>query len=200
VIPHPSEQEVGRKLEEVLSRPEFSGADDPDWLMRLLEWLRPFFDWLGSLWLAAPFLFWLLLIGCIVVLGLLLFYIGWSVRRAFFAERSLRAGERADARRAQLSQAYWEEARRRAEQGDYTEAIRFLFLSLVYRFDERGRVRIHEAYTNREYLSLFADRPAVYDKLRVFVDTLDHYWYGQRATDEPQYEQCLALYAGLTTA
>ena len=51
-----------------------------------------------------------------------------------------------------LSIGYREEAARRAEAGDYTEAVRFLFLSLVYRFDERGRVSLHKDCTNREYL------------------------------------------------
>ena len=67
----------------------------------------------------------------------------------------------------------------------------------MYRFDELGRVNFERAYTNREYLGLFADRPAAYGQLKVFVDTLDEHWYGQQPSGQPQYEECLALYQGL---
>jgi hypothetical protein len=58
-------------------------------------------------------------------------------------------------------------------------------------------VSFQKSYTNREYLTLFADRPPVYDQLKVFVDMLDDHWYGQRPTDRGQYERCIALYEGL---
>src|SRR5439155_22300924 len=103
----------------------------------------------------------------------------------------------AEAKRGRLSLAYHEEARRRARQREFTEAIRFLFLSLVYRFDESGRIGFQRAATNREYLALFAERPRVQAELKVFVDTLDDHWYGQQPTNERQYESCLALYEQL---
>ena len=54
-----------------------------------------------------------------------------------------------------------------------------------------------KAYTNREYLSLLDARLPVRDQLRVFVDTLDDHWYGQRPSDRPQYERCLQIYEQL---
>jgi hypothetical protein len=104
------------------------------------------------------------------------------------------AAASASAERARLSQACRQEACDRAAAGDFTEAIRFLFLSLVYRFDEEGRVLFQQAYTNREYPGLFDDRPQVNQDLRVFVDVLDANWYGQQPTDRRRYEECLALY------
>src|SRR5438876_755292 len=70
-------------------------------------------------------------------------------------------------------------------------------LARPYRLDEEGRVLFQRGCTNREYLALFTDRPEVGRDLRVFVDTLDANWYGQRATDERRYAECLALYEGL---
>src|SRR5207237_2702926 len=94
---------------------------------------------------------------------------------------------------AHLSADYADEARRRAEAGDYTEAIRCLFLSLIYRLDESGRVAFHKAYTNHEYLDLVADQAEVRAGLSVFVEALDEHWYGQRPASPEQYRQCLAL-------
>ena len=50
------------------------------------------------------------------------------------SDRVAGVGERE--KRQRLSVAHWEEAQRRAAAGDFTEAIRFLFLALVYRFDD----------------------------------------------------------------
>lgn len=103
------------------------------------------------------------------------------------------------AERRQRSRHYREEALARAQAGDYTEAVRYLFLSLVFLYDESGRVLYQRAYTNREYLSLFEDRPAVRRDLRVFVDLLDDRWYGQHGSTAEQYGECLNLYEQLSS-
>jgi hypothetical protein len=196
VAPHPGEAEIRVRLKEVFARPEFL-PQEKTFQQWLVEQLLRLFAWLAALRAANPVLFWLLLIGCVVLLLLLGFHIGWTVRRALATGPRLRETREAQAQRQRLSAAYWEQAQYRAAQGDFTEAIRFLFLSLVYYFDETGRVGFQQAYTNREYLSFFAERPQVQEELAVFVDTLDDHWYGQRPTDQPQYEKCLALYHSL---
>jgi hypothetical protein len=194
--PHPGGDAIRQHLERVLSRPEFrKGGMNLSWLG---ETLRRFFESLGSLYTTAPVLFWVLLIGCLLLLALIIFHIGWTVRRMLAVDPAAARGRgETAAQRARLSQAYRDEARERAARGDFTEAVRFLFLSLVYRFDEEGRALFQQAYTNREYLALFADRPQVRQDLRVFVDVLDANWYGQRPTEEHHYQECLALYERL---
>jgi hypothetical protein len=39
----------------------------------------------------------------------------------------------------------------------------------------------------------------VHQPLKVFVDMLDDYWYGQRPTDRRHYDECFQLYQGLTS-
>ncbi|HLJ95994.1 MAG TPA: DUF4129 domain-containing protein [Gemmataceae bacterium] len=192
----PTEPEIRRRLKEVLARPEFSQHEKTLSEM-LAEQLARLFAWLGALRNANPILFWLLLVGCLLLLLLLGIHIGWSIRRMLAGGTSLQEAAVAQEKRRRQSLAYWEEAQRRAAERDFTEAIRFLFLSLVYAYDENGRVGFQNAYTNREYLSLFADRPEVRSELAVFVDTLDDHWYGQRPTDEARYQECLALYQSL---
>jgi hypothetical protein len=195
--PQPSETEIRQRLKEVFARPEFSPPEKT-----FYEWLREqlvrLFAWLGGLREVNPLLFWVLLVACLVLLLLVGVQVVWAVRRALSGDSRLLAAEEAQVKRQRQSLAYREEAGRRAMLGDFTEAIRFLFLSLVYYFDESGRVGFQQAYTNREYLSLFADRPDIREELAVFVDTLDDHWYGQRPTDSAQYEKCLALYQTLT--
>lgn len=198
--PQPAEDVIRDKLHEVLSRPEFSSPTRPAWLEWLIQRLLEFLSCLSSLRTTSPGLFWLLLTGTLLMLAVLLGNIFWTVRRAVYRRGRLGREETAEERRGRLSQSYEAEARRRAAAADFTEAIRYLFLALVYRFDEKGRVSFQQACTNREYLDLFADRPSIHGRLRVFVDTLDDYWYGQQPTDSWQYEDCLVLYQELVRA
>jgi Domain of unknown function (DUF4129) len=198
VIPKPNEEQVRHKLDEVFARPEFSGQDDTLLMRLILQLIAGFFRWLGSLYDTAPVLFWMLLIGCLVLLVLLVVHIVWTVRRVWFAADRHSSHDPNAAQRQQMSLQFRAEADQRAAAGEFTEAIRCLFLSLVYRFDESGRVNFQQAYTNREYLALFADRPPVQQQLGVFVDILDDFWYAQRPTDQARLARCLELYQSLT--
>lgn len=197
-VPQPDEAAIRERLDDIYSRPAFRRRkdDSPDWLQRQL---KAFLEWLGSLRAGAPFLFWLLLVLCGVALGALVALVIARVRRAFFVADAARQQAAVHAERRQLSRAYEEEAGRRAERGEFTEAIRFLFLALVYRFDESGRILFRTSFTNREYLNLFADRPTMAEELRVFVDALDDHWYGQRPTGEQEYRDCRAHFEALRT-
>ena len=199
-VPQPSEDEIRGTLHEVLSRPDFTSHSRPAWVQWLIQRVIDFFSWLASLHTTAPVLFWLLLLGILLLLALLLGQIFWTVRRVLYRQGRVAREETAEERRRRMSQVCEEEARQRADAADFTEAIRYLFLALIYRFDERGRVSFQQACTNREYLGLFADRPRIHDRLRVFVDTLDDYWYGQQPTDSRQYEDCLHHYQELIRA
>jgi hypothetical protein len=176
----------------VLARPEFHPQDQL--IGRLPELLRRMFGWLGELSTTAPLLYFSLLGGCLVLLGLIVFLMVRTVHRVFFLRERSPSADEAAAHRSRLSAQYRQEAEERAARGDFTEAIRLLFLSLLYRLDEDGRILFQRAYTNREYLALFADRPQLVPDLRVFVEALDTYWYGQQATDRELYKDCLERY------
>jgi hypothetical protein len=189
---HPAPEQIHHELDRVFARPEFSQTI-PNLVLRLLQ----FIAWLGSLADDQPALFWLILIGCVVLLVLLVGHLTWTLWRAFSYRAPARQGALDEQQRRRLAERYRAEAEERARAGEYTEAIRLLFLSLVHAFDESGRLLFRPALTNQEYLQFFADRPAVAERLRVLVDVLDANWYGQHPTDEARYGECLALYESL---
>jgi hypothetical protein len=199
VASSPTPEQIRRTAEEVFSREEFApGAGQPNWLLQALQ---GFFQWLGSLRGASPFLFWAILVACIVLLGILLAWVVVATARVFgHRDYRRRATSGEDGRRERLSATFYDEAQQRAARGEFTEAIRCLFLALVYRFDEKGRVGFQRAWTNREYLALLADDLPARRGLEVFVDTLDEHWYGLRPAGADQYERCQALYERLASA
>lgn len=196
--PHPADDQVQAKIDEILARPEYR-AQSNELARFIADLLRRLFGSLSDLSDTSPVLFWLLVAVLLAVLCTLLGHMFWTVKRVLLLSCHRPADDEQDAaRRRRLSADCQDEALRRAQAGDFTEAIRYLFLALVYRFDERGQVNFQKAYTNREYLELFDDRPPVRDQLRVFVDALDDHWYGQQPALREQYEQCAALFARLT--
>jgi hypothetical protein len=200
--PSAEPEAIRNKTEEVFQRPEFKpGPSSTNWVLRQLkaffDLLGSFFKWLGSLYEGMPLLFWVMLVSCLLLLVGLIALIVYQIRSAFGTGSRSRRESANSTQRIWLSARYRAEGARLAESGDYTEAIRFLFLSLVYRFDERGRVNFHKEYTNREYLEFMNDRHQVRDALQIFVDILDDHWYGQQPCQRDQYESCLAEYERL---
>lgn len=190
-----SKDEIQRKTDEVFSRPEFH-PPEPSNLRWFFDAIFGLFQWLATLSDERPTLFVILLIVSLIVLALLLGHITWTVYRVFYVGRraatpSVLAEQRRQARR------FREEATTAAAAGDYTAAVRLLFLSLLYAFEERGSLLLRPALTNREYLATIGDRRELRRDLAVFVDLLDDNWYGQQATTREQYDDCEALYSTL---
>lgn len=183
---------IRRKADDVFSRPEFNPTrpwfDFPQWFI-------DFFRWIGKLGSTAPYIFWALLIASIIALILIIIYVVRSTIRS--STFGLAGGSRTRAERMRQSAGHFEMAGECAERGEYTEAIRHLFLSLVFRFDEAGRVVLRPAATNREYLRLLDERLPERREISTFVDFLDDFWYGQRNSDRAHYEQSLSTYERL---
>jgi hypothetical protein len=189
----PGPDAVRDKLHDILSRPEFGEPKRAWWLESLAE----FFAWLGKLHGAAPGLYWLLLGSLLVLLVLLLVRVASALRRAVTRVGRATREEAAAQERRRRSLACREEAGRLAGAGEFTEAVRYLFLALLYRFDESGRVLFQRALTNREYLDLFSGRPRIQADLRTYVEVLDDHWYGQRPADRGTFDRCQALFREL---
>jgi hypothetical protein len=196
-LPSPRPDDIHRTSREVFQRPEFQDSDQPNAGSWIARQIASFFRWLGGLYDGARALFWLILLGCIVLLIGMVALIVFQVRGAFAVGGKRRRQDMVRAGRYLRSAQFRVSADERAAAGDFTEAVRFLFLALVYRFDERGRISFHKEYTNREYLDLMSD--SVRDALRLLVDVLDDHWYGQRPSGRQQYESCLAVYEQLAT-
>lgn len=191
----PSAAQVRAEVERIFRGSEFRKSAAQLLLDWLLDWLSRIASKLGGLREAAPFLFWFMLVGCIVLLLGILAHMVWTLRSIFWLPRFV-ADARLSGSRERLARSatYYGMARARSVEGDYTEAVRCLFLSLVYRLDESGDVLFPKARTNREYLSLFNEKPDLARDLRVFVDLLDENWYGRHETAGAAYEHCSELY------
>jgi hypothetical protein len=76
------------------------------------------------------------------------------------------------------------EAHRRLAQGDWSGAVRFLYVAAILRLDRVGFVRLRQSKTNHDYVRELAARPDCRGPFEVLTRCFETTVYGGRAADE----------------
>jgi hypothetical protein len=177
-------------LQEILRRPEFQWRESqslqmPDWLGRFLDWLDRIASRLRNA--TVPYGRLPLLAAAVLVFLLSLFFIFRGLARSLVREAEL-ADEAGEGEDLLSSKSALKRAETLSMQGDYRNAIRYLYLSSLLRLDEQGLLRYDRSRTNREYLRGISSRPELAKPLRDVIDVFDRVWYGFEAVDETTYK------------
>ncbi|HEU0291586.1 MAG TPA: DUF4129 domain-containing protein [Anaerolineales bacterium] len=181
-------------LKEILARPEFqwdAGQPAPDWLQQFLD---AFFSFMERLAFGIQNTIYYgrvpLMIGAALLLLLSLVYISRNLSRSLVREAELNAQGGED-EALLTSKGALQRANSLSSQGDYRNAIRYLYLSSLLVLDERGLLRYDRSRTNREYLRSVSSKPGLAAPLRDVVDVFDRVWYGFESVDEQTYHSYL---------
>lgn len=177
-------------LKEILARPEFQWQEPPP--LEMPGWLVKIFDWLDQLTNRAlnatlsygrvP-----LIVIAVLLFLLSLFFIFRGLSRNLVQEAQL-ATEGSEADEMLTSKGALKRAESLSMQGDYRNAIRYLYLSSLLVLDEQGVMRYDRSRTNREYLRSVSSRPELANPLRDVIEVFDRVWYGFEAIDENTYK------------
>lgn len=203
------QKEVREKLEGILNSDEFASADaPPSFLKYLADAIKRFYDWFSD-WLKSRFqglqlpedasvldrqlspeaAQTLKLIGVTIVVLLVLLLL-------FFLGRNLRLSRRWKEQEDELlltslkqPSAMEETALEHARKGDYKQALRFLYIAMLLRFNERDWIRIDKAKTNRQYVTEIMNSSFTRkQEVRDFTEAFNRYWYGNRSLDRDAFE------------
>jgi hypothetical protein len=196
-------------------------ADDPALAESLRAATAPpsdrkgFLEWLGETWqdlqhaladlqVESPLLYWLTLAGLLLVLGLLLLHIGWTIARAV---RDYRADapeavtvERAERRRRHAE--WLEAARDAARHGDRRAAVRMLVLSLLALLEERNVLHYATSWTTREILGRLGAKIGATREIAAFGRGVERASYGAAEPLPEEFarlEQTMLQLAATTT-
>ena len=177
-------------LKNILARPEFQWPEG-----RTLEmpgWLAGFYDWLERITariLGATFYYGRtpFIIAAVLLFLVSLYFISRNLSRSLVREAEL-AAENADGDAALTSKGAMQRAQTLSGQGDYRNAVRYLYLSSLLILDEQGLLRYDRSRTNREYLRSISSRPQLAEPLREVIDVFDRVWYGFDSVDEETYQ------------
>ena len=180
-------------LKEILARPEFQWqeaqtVEAPDWLNRIFEVVTSFIDrivyTLASLIVQGRTVF--IVLGSILF-TLILIYISKLLSRSLAGNAQL-AEQDAEGEGIVTSKGAFKRAETLSMQGDYRNAIRYLYLSSLLVLDEQGLMRYDRSRTNREYLRSVSSKPELAKPLRDVIDVFDRVWYGFEGVDEQTYQ------------
>jgi Domain of unknown function (DUF4129) len=81
-----------------------------------------------------------------------------------------------------------------ARAGDFRNAVRKLYVSLLYELSERNLIELEESATNREYLRKVSRFTALVGPMRYLTDRFDYVWYGMFPSSEEDFAAYLATY------
>ena len=179
-------------LREILSRPEFQWREAqasaaPSWLDTLLESIYKFMQRIAfgarnvAYYGRVPLIF-----AAVILFLFSLFYISRSLSRSLVREAQL-AAEQGDSSGTLTSSKAMQRAQTLSGQGDYRNAVRYLYLSSLLILDEQGLLRYDRSRTNREYLRSVSSRPRLAKPLSDVIDVFDRVWYGFESVDEQAY-------------
>ncbi|MBI4322385.1 MAG: hypothetical protein HY675_28160 [Chloroflexi bacterium] len=192
------------ELHRVLSQPEFrSAGSNPigrfldDLRARLFQWIESLFPGLRvpqlpGLDLEKPgeVIFWLITAALISFVVVFLAYTWRSARLGLArcaALQDSRSTAREDARSARMA------AEKAAGDGDYRQAIHYLYLWAILHMSEHGRLRYDRSLTNREQLRSLSDGGEVAELFQLAVDAFDIIWYGCAACTSNEYGHFRAI-------
>ncbi|MBI1764451.1 MAG: DUF4129 domain-containing protein [Acidobacteria bacterium] len=85
-------------------------------------------------------------------------------------------------------------ARALAAQGDYRGAIRRAYIALLFELEQRGKLRLHRAHTNRDYLDALRYEALLYPTFVALTRMFERIWYGHANATEFDFEGFLTGY------
>ncbi len=85
-------------------------------------------------------------------------------------------------------------ANKLARDGDFRSAIRRAYIALLCELEQRGKVRLHRAKTNRDYLDEVKPEQSLYPTFSVMTGAFEHVWYGRESATESEFDDFLTLY------
>lgn len=81
-----------------------------------------------------------------------------------------------------------------ARQGDFRSAIRRAYIALLCDLEQRGKVHLHRAKTNRDYLDELKPELSLYPAFSIMTGAFEHVWYGHEQATESEYSDFITLY------
>ena len=180
-------------LKEILARPEFQWGETqviemPEWIQKIFNVLVDLMDQLlfgvqsGVYYGRVP-----IIVALVMLFILSLFFISRNLSRSLVREAEL-AAENGDDDSTLTSKGALQRAQTLSGQGDYRNAVRYLYLSSLLILDEQGLLRYDRSRTNREYLRSVSSKPQLAKPLGDVIDVFDKVWYGFEPVDDETYQ------------
>jgi hypothetical protein len=192
-LPDPTRIEEAAKA--ILASGEFarSTKGEQSSFRWLLDILRDFFEWAGGLHGASPLLFWIVLIGCLLILGAIMAHALVVLLRALQISRATYVAHRQANAQILTAARLLELAGRQQAQGNLVAAIRTYYHAAIVALHERRALRLESSQTPREILGALQRAPAFSPSFRRMLDVYEPCVFGHTPADAGLVEVCATI-------
>ncbi len=189
LAPRPSKEQTRQQLAEILAQDKYREADAPQlspWnpvaaiLQAINKALGKLFAARDKLYAAHPLAYWSVVALLAAMLVLIALHMYSVTARAFGGGRSRRSDVTTQLPTQRSSSELRALAERAAENGDFGQAVVYLYLAILVHLDEQGRVVFSTADTNRQLLDQLRDQGTLAADLRPLTNTVDAISYSSR--------------------
>lgn len=203
-----SKEEAGRKLSEILSRPEYAHQIKQEsaitrLIQRLLRWLQDLFPKPKQLSPgSANFISSIAQVVVIVLaLGVLVFVLKMFLPRFFRGGRRKKKhkekarivlGERLEPDQSARDLLAGAEAL--ARRGELRAAIRRAYIALLVELSDRKIISLAQHKTNRDYLRAMQEVEPLHRNVKQLTDSFERHWYGLSQANETDWQAFRAAY------
>ncbi len=211
-----NEEEVKDTLSKILASNEFSEKTKSKSLLEILH--DKFIEFLKSIWenlnianklekvfsgskVSKEVMFVLQIISIVLILAIIGLIIYFTAKKL---TRSRKMRQEEDALLLNILKdpdEVYKKAFDYYNNGDYTQGLRFLYISLLIRFNDLNIVRINKAKTNKQYLNeIRENKTEVYDVMVEFTQVFNRHWYGGKNVDKVTFVNWNEVYSNLTSS
>ena len=196
----PEDQALVR-LQAILARPEYQATDTRPWWEQLVAPVWGYIVYLLGRLVEAivdastgreGWIGFVALGICVVLFAFAGVYLVRAVGIAIRREDAVRAHTLAE--RRQRSERLWQSAQELAARGEWSDAIRSLYLSALYALDERSLLHVESSLTNREHARVLErGHPELAASFAPVVESYDAVRYGGAPATSATFADLSAL-------
>lgn len=207
-------EEVKKKLEEILSSEEFSeeSSKNTDLLAelrgRISEYIAELFDKLnvpgntdvlfyGNSISAGMMLF--IKIAAVVLLIAVIALIAYFIFRGL--RNSIKFKKDEDSillNTIKDPDVLMEKVAQLRNAGDFDQALRFLYIALLVKFNNLNLIKINKSKTNKQYLmEIYTSKPEIHGSVADFTNDFNVHWYGRKKVEKEKFDFWFEKYDSL---
>jgi hypothetical protein len=186
------------RLDEVLGAKEFQDLEEakgPAWLAFLMDLLKKVLEWLDKQSGSAKgsgewveYVFYGVILGGVIFMVVMILRtlgpVGWR-----FRDRKIKTGRERKAAGVDW-QALREESHGKGERGEYRDAVRLFFISVLMEGHERGWWVYRREATNLEHLNGIEASSVRREALEKMIQVYENAWYGHESPGKEALLQC----------
>jgi hypothetical protein len=200
----PNFSDERKSLNAILSQRAYRGVTEESTMGRLREWfynlLDKFFSSLVRFGSRAPWIVWLLRILLLVAICTALVWFLLRIERRSRIRLIPDVEPATGAPSAREWQLWLRDAQAMAAQGQWRDAIHFLYWASIARLESKRLWPADRARTPREYLALLKGTDPRKPNLTALTRSFERTWYGGRAAQASDFKAALEMAATLGVA